>query len=74
MSTINSITEDIEDFPMPILSFAIAMRLWMSKNPKKEIEKRFKLNKSQNHNFGINYRKGRNNYGTENTRRVENRA
>lgn len=34
---------------VPILSFAIAIRLWMSKNPRKEIEKRFKLNKSQNH-------------------------
>lgn len=38
------ITEDIKDFPVPMLSFAIAMCLWMSKNPKKEIEKRFKLN------------------------------
>jgi hypothetical protein len=46
------ITEDIEGFPVPMLSFAIATHLWMSKNPKKEIEKMFKLNKSQNHNFG----------------------
>lgn len=42
-------TEDIEGFPVTILSFTIAMRLWMSKNPRKEIEKMFKLNKSQNH-------------------------
>ena len=44
MSTINLIKEDIEGSSVPILSFAIAIRLWMSKNPRKEIEKRFKLN------------------------------
>ena len=40
-------------FSVPLLSFAIAIRLWMSKDPMKEVEKGFKLN---------NYRKMKNEY------------
>ena len=40
-------TEDTEGYPVPILSFVVAIRLWVSKNPKKEIKKMFKLDKSK---------------------------